>query len=1422
MEIYSGADDSVDLTQQMGSYKIVALSGWLVHHGRPQPEFFAGALLRRFLSRSSGLFAVPVQGIRALLSKKWFRRTVAGAAATVVGLWLVAAGVLQFWLFPHINDYRERLAHEVGRTLGVEIDVGAIAADWSQLHPRFTLGNVVVFDRQQKPAVTLSQIKAELAWWPLLRGHLGFRSLSVETPDLDFRRDADGALFLSGLPLSGDGDFNVDALLEQGTLRLRSDEIRWTDKLRKTPTLVLTDVDLRLRSLAGKHRLDLSLAPPAAYGKPVKLRVDWYGGSFSAWQTWPLEVAFRTDDIDLAPWAIWLDYPVPIRSGRLRADVTLAMQGTDLTALDGDVALTHLEATLSPTLKPLALNQLSASVSFKRRDEGRNTQLSLDQLSLTDAVGHVDKPTNLFVKEVVNDTQRELTFRASYLDIARWRHLAESLPLSADLRRQLADTAPAGVVEKLRFRGVVSDAVLSRYEAEGSVRDLSIRTPDRSRFVQGLSAKFDLDQGAGKLILNTGKSILASPHILPINEVPLEQLTGQIYWTKTGDVLAVKVKGLQLRNADLAAEVNGSWSGHLSPSASDEEKAGIVDMKIVFDEAKTESGWKYIPLSASPDISSWVKGAISGGSMSDFRIEMSGRVWDMPYGSPVPGAPPDSSEAKGAPGKFYLGFKTQDVNVKYANGYPQLEKLTATFDMNENQIRVVANKGQINGMRFNNIRASMADVSAFENHLVVSGQAEGPTASAVSFLKDTPLADHIHHFADDMSADGSGKLDITVDLNLAQSSDVQVKGQYSFLNNRLTVLPKTPPVTALNGTIQFSEKSIESRDLQGQWSGEPLTVRIGTDAQGANIQATGRANIADLRQYYDLPVFEQLSGRASWQANLMMRGGRVDLSLSSDLRGVASALPDPFNKGAATTMPLTVARQNLATDGRKQPGSVAQVWRWTLGNAATGVLGMNAQGQLMRGKVIVGSGQTLPTLEQTGGLQVESLKPVDLDFWSRAMGMGDRRSRKAATTSVSQRNVAPPLAMSLKAPMVKAFGRKFQDFRASVQKTAERTSIQMASRELQGDLEWLPPGVGEAGERGLLQGRLNRLDLTAATDTQPGSAQVTNQEVDSLPDLSFRVDELLWQGRSWGKLNFKARNQKTAQGQSWRVDPFMLDGSDLRFSGRLNWVTRNQPGAASPNHLTSMDFKLTSPQVGNLLTKLGYPGTVKRGTAAMEGQVSWPGSPFGFDPARLSGNFKMTAKNGQFSKMDPGVGRLLGLLSLQSLPQRLTLDFRDIFSDGLAFEAIDGRFDIRDGLMKTSDLQMDAPAAKVLMRGETNLATQTQDVVVTVRPALSNSVALGVTVLNPIAGAATFVAQKVLDDPLSKVFSYQYHITGTWSDPLVDKESLATDTVKVGKSIADLPGKAVSAVGDALSPSSTASPGADSAPAGIKKPGSVQ
>lgn len=1332
--------------------------------------------MRRLFNLSFELFKVPVEGLRTLFADRRFRLALASMAILLATVVIAVACALQFWLFPRINDFRNDLAEHVGKALGVSVEVGHLHGEWSYLHPHFVLDDVVVFSASRHPAVHLSRVGATLSWWQMMTGRLGFRSLSVTAPTLDFKRDKAGHLFLADLPLDGGGDFRVDSLLEQGELSLVSDRLSWSDATRSGAALVFQNVNLRLRSRDARHRLDIAFSPPAALGSPVQGRLEWIGRRFSEWHDWKTNASLKMGFVDLAGWRPWVDYPVPLSRGTGKFDLQFETTGADLTHLEGVLALTDLRVRLATDLDELVLKQMRSQVLYQQREEGQLTQLKLTGFSFMDGQGRSEPETDLFIERKKSGTEsaqdEQLSFRTSRLDLARLNGLARHLPIPVPVRVSLDKAQPSGLLQDLKASARFKDDALTAYDAQTSFDRLSIRSEDGTTFVKNLSGRVDLNEAEGSLNLNSKDSVLAAPDVLPVNQVPLAELAGKISWKKSAGSLAVKVKSLQLRNDDLQASVNGTWTGQVGAERSARERAGVVDMKLVFDYAKTESAWKYVPLSASSDISAWMKDALTKGSISDFRIEMAGPVWDMPYGVPAPGSPPGSSSATGVEGRFYLGFKVKDLTVKYAEGYPVLEKLDASFDMNQNKIAIASKSGVIDGMQFSAIKADMDDASAFENHLKLSGQAQGPTESVIRFLKHTPTADYIHHFADSMRGEGKGKLDLSMDMNLAKLDDTRLQGSYQFVDNRLVVFQGMSPVSALNGTISFSESSMSSSNLQGQWSGEPLSVKMATGAQGTTIDVSGRASIAELRHQYDMPLFDQLAGKTSWQLHVGIQGGHADLTLTSDLKGIVSSMPEPFNKTGNATLPLSVVRQTNSGSDRRIARDIDEVWRVSLGNALAGSVGFNSKRQPVRGRVVLGSGQ-MPTLNGPPGVHLESLRALNLDYWSKSLGLG------AGGAAGSQSVPVGTTSWSLKAPALTAFGRHFQDFRATVQSGAERTTIQVASKELQGEVDWYPPGKGEAGERGLLQGHLTRLDLTAEESAQKDS----KSEVQSLPDLSFKIDELFWQGTPWGRLSFRARNQKTATGQSWRVDALQLDGPDLKLTGRLNWVTRANGASrkGGVDDATALDFKMSSPQVGNLLTKLGFPGTVKRGTAQLEGQISWPATPFGFDPGRLSGNFKMSAKNGQFAKMDPGVGRLLGLLSLQSLPQRFSLDFRDIFSGGLAFETIDAHFDIRDGLMKTSDLEMDTPAARVLMRGETNLAKQTQDLRVVVRPALSNSVALGVTVLNPIAGAATFVTQKVLGDPLSRLFSYQYHITGTWADPLVDKEPLSDGIVKDGK-----------------------------------------
>src|SRR3546814_8237458 len=73
----------------------------------------------------------------------------------------------------------------------------------------------------------------------------------------------------------------------------------------------------------------------------------------------------------------------------------------------------------------------------------------------------------------------------------------------------------------------------------------------------------------------------------------------------------------------------------------------------------------------------------------------------------------------------------------------------------------------------------------------------------------------------------------------------------------------------------------------------------------------------------------------------------------------------------------------------------------------------------------------------------------------------------------------------------------------------------------------------------------------------------------------------------------------------------------------------------------------------------------------------------------LQGRFTLAARDGQLVDVEPGAGRVLGLLSVAELPRRLLLDFRDLFSKGFAFNRIGGTIAFADGQARSDDMNID-------------------------------------------------------------------------------------------------------------------------------------
>lgn len=172
----------------------------------------------------------------------------------------------------------------------------------------------------------------------------------------------------------------------------------------------------------------------------------------------------------------------------------------------------------------------------------------------------------------------------------------------------------------------------------------------------------------------------------------------------------------------------------------------------------------------------------------------------------------------------------------------------------------------------------------------------------------------------------------------------------------------------------------------------------------------------------------------------------------------------------------------------------------------------------------------------------------------------------------------------------------------------------------------------------------------------------------------------------------------------------------------------------------------------------------------MEGQVGWIGAPFSPDFRTMAGQISINIESGQFLKADPGLAKLLSVLSLQSLPRRLSLDFRDVFSEGFAFDFVRGDMLIDQGVASTNNLQMKGVNAAVLMEGSADIARETQDLHVVVVPEINAMTAsLVATAINPVVGLGSFLAQVFLRGPLIQAATQEFRIDGTWAEPHVER-----------------------------------------------------
>jgi uncharacterized protein YhdP len=530
-------------------------------------------------------------------------------------------------------------------------------------------------------------------------------------------------------------------------------------------------------------------------------------------------------------------------------------------------------------------------------------------------------------------------------------------------------------------------------------------------------------------------------------------------------------------------------------------------------------------------------------------------------------------------------------------------------------------------------------------------------------------------------------------------------------------------------------------------------------------------------------IGQKASGRTNYSGTLNWNRGATEILFTSNLQGLALNLPPPFDKRAQARMPFVLATELTAETLKAMPGSKGPLLdqlSLSLGQvvAVRYIRDITAeQTRVLRGAIGIGPAavQSL-VLPEEGVLVQIKLDELDTDVWRTLMVPGT--SPAPAAAPVASSGYVPNL-FTVQAAEVRVGAHKFNQVVAGGARIGQTWQANLDAREFSGYVEYRQPSDARSGR---VYGRLARVSL-AQSEAREVETLLDEQPV-SIPALDIVIEDMELLGKKLGRVEVEAVNRgaanRDAGAREWRLNKLNVIMPEATFTATGSWAVINEPLAGAngvtgnkgmtERRRTAMNFALEMNDAGELLNRLGMKEVFRHGKGRMEGQVAWTGSPLALDYRSLSGAFNLNVENGQFLKVEPGLAKLLGVLNLQALPRRLSLDFRDVFSDGFSFDFIRGDVQIEQGLAKTNNLQMKGVNAAVLMEGRADIAQETQDIKVVVVPEINAGTAsLIATVINPAVGIGTFLAQLILRRPLIESTTQEFKITGSWVDPKITK-----------------------------------------------------
>lgn len=1247
-------------------------------------------------------------------------------------------------LLPIAAEYREEVQELVSKELGQRVKIKTLDTSWRGYGPELILGDVDLIDpKSDRTLLHIAEVRIGIGILDsLFNGSVTVREIAFYRSHLLIKRRSDGAVVLAGLEdiEKESGDSSAIFLLPF-RIALKQSEIYWENQSIGAAPVRFTDVDFTISNGENRHQIVASMRLPGQDGGNMRLIAD-IKGAIQQSNSWSGEIYLTGDQLALS--TILKDRMpegAAFETGKARMELWSNWINGRLTTMEGNASFDRIKLVSDRRINdkqidPLEIERIGGKFKWQRNNDGWQIDVADIEFRRNGKVW--PKSSLSLISGYDRNGNMQLVSGVEFLRVQDILSIVKMFPLPAQESDDLIHSVrPQADIRSLQFR-FLDTPEGPVWSGRGRLEDISIDPWRGLPEIRRLNADFWLDQNQGTAALDS-KDLSVNFHGLFRDAIQAKEVDGRLHWARDeeGDWL-LQAKQIIANNDDIKTQTRLRLHIRKDP-----KQSPVLDLQTDFQEGDASSTHKYLPTGIMDDeVVAWLDKSIISGRVPQGSAIFRGPLADFPFDHDT--------------GRFEVLFRVDNMVLDYEPGWPRIKNLATEVRFHNSGLAIRAGTGTMLNSKVHSLYARIDDLEG-PSPLRIAGSATGPLHDDLRLLTETPLSKEYGKPASRLTAKGNAHLEAELIIPL-DKGDYSVDGKLRFDDTTINLDDSKFPLSKAHGALSFNLDGVSAKDIKAEAMGEAVTLDI-TPVKGKNttlIKVLGNISGAKLDKQFPGMGLDLLQGSSKWSVqfevpSLKKTQGKIavnEVIAASDLVGTSIDMPAPIGKSKEQKQPIRIATTISDESSQQLTIDYAGVVNTALHFSKTEKGGT----RLERGHIIFGGGQANAPKEKQLLLSGR-LQHLDLNPWLNYIRAGGDQMElpeiRGNNLQFGNLKIGDTTLGNVGLDFVEIDNTIKADITSNIMDGRIRAALPIKSQPVVANLEKLAL-------------KIDPDDLSESPQKKGPDTEWTDPR--KLPGITLNSKKIIINGKDLGPL----RVSSTSTPEGLRFDQIKISSDRLDLNAQGSWLHKNNKTQSS------LKLRMKTDSLGKLLDTLGYTPSLKEAPAKVEADLVWSGNPRQFSSTDVTGQLEMRIGEGRFLEVNPGLGRIFGLLNVSALTRRLTMDFSDTFKKGFSFDKAEGTFSLDHGDAYTNDLRIVGPAGSIDISGRTGLVTKDFDQQVTITPSVSTTIPVaGALAGGPAVGVALVVAQKIFGKQVDKVSTTKYSVTGSWENPNIEK--LGTD-----------------------------------------------